>query len=90
MNRFYIVKEYIDYYLYKNNLSKNEFCRLCQIDKNTLWKIYNKQKEVYLKDLVLISLKIEVPLSLLMLDLADAKHMEKVINFYYKNNRKEK
>ena len=72
----YIVKEYVDYYIKENNLSKRKFCLLCNIKPKVLRRIYRKNYNHNVKDLLNIANFINVPMSKFVIGL-DKKAREK-------------
>lgn len=70
MNRYHIVTEYIEYYMFKRRLTRAEFCKICEISPDEFLKIENNQ-EYDLNVLEKISKYINVPMNLLYIDLDD-------------------
>lgn len=52
----------IENYIKENNLSKNEFCRLCRISPNTLYKIINNDSNMKIIAIIKIARVINVQL----------------------------
>ena len=85
MDRFYLVKEYILYHLYKRRLTSAEFCKLCEIDCDMFGKIISGDIQQHVlescvslsegseEELALkkISKYISVPITHLVVDLDD-------------------
>lgn len=67
--KFYIVKEYIEYYMFKNNLTKGEFCKICDIREDVIDKLNHKDYDFDIKYLLRISKQINVPMQNLVINL---------------------
>ena len=90
MRRSYILKKYIEYYLFENNLTKEEFCELCDIDLSSFNKLYTKNQNINLDDLVKISKYTGISTNVLLVDLTGYKKLAEIIKFYidyHKNNK---
>ena len=44
--------QYIDHFLQKNGISKEEFCNKCKIDINLLYRIYKQEKNIKAFDII--------------------------------------
>lgn len=69
MKHFYIVKEYIEYYLSYRRLTKTEFCKLCDIDDMQLYQILTNSEDFDVDALKKISDYIDVPIEKLFIKL---------------------
>lgn len=74
MNEFYIVKEYVDYYRFKNNLSRRSFCRQCGITLREL-KDIEKNKKFNSENIFKVSQYIKVPVHYFVVHLANKDFM---------------
>ena len=46
MEKLFYNTQYIDYYMQENNISKEEFCKLCNISEDILNNIYNHKSMI--------------------------------------------
>lgn len=71
MNQFHIVKEYILFYMFRRKLSREEFCKICEIDIYDLYAIERNDENFKMDVLEKISKYIHVPMNKLYVDLDD-------------------
>ena len=74
MNRYYIVKEYIYYYIYKRKLTKQEFCKILDISTEQWLEIESNSESFDMAKLKQISEYISVPIKFLYIDLDNPDH----------------
>ena len=84
MNRLYIVKEYIYYFLHKHKLTKREFCKLCGIKRHTFWKIEkNMVKFLDMEEMRKVCIFMDISWDVLIVDLEGAGLLKEIIHTYY-------
>lgn len=81
MNRYYIVKEYIYYYMHKRRFTPDEFCRICEIEIDEYYKIIKNDENFDMATLEKISKYIYVPMEHLYIDL-EAPNFKPIVDRY--------